>query len=229
MRANHRGMTGKHHSAESKEKLRIANTGRKHTPEEREKMRLAHLGKPLPESTKENMRKAQAGKNPTWLHTPEVRERIVQKLRGRKMSPEACRKMSESRRGHPTSPETRLKISMAQRGRPRPWITGENNWKWRGGVSPLKDALRKNLHYRQWRRDVFSRDNNTCQVCGAQDTEIHAHHCNRSFGDIVMEYGIKSIADAETCADLWDIGNGQTLCEACHIKAHRIEVEQCLV
>ena len=55
------------------------------------------------------------------------------------------------------------------------------------------------------REPVISRDNATCQKCGAQNVELHAHH-------------IRSFADHPELR--WDVSNGQTLCFRCHWEEH---------
>lgn len=56
-----------------------------------------------------------------------------------------------------------------------------------------------------WARAVISRDNATCQRCGAQDVELHAHH--------ILHF--KSHPDKR-----WDLDNGETLCFRCHWDEH---------
>lgn len=69
------------------------------------------------------------------------------------------------------------------------------------------EARRKNRTGRHawWARSVISRDNATCQRCGAQDVELHAHH-------------IKPYKDHPELR--WDLDNGETLCCRCHWDEH---------
>lgn len=74
LRKNHRGMSGKHHNFETKEKIRIANKGQNnrlgetHTEAAKNKIRqskygnTSRLGKPHSEETKEKIRMAQKGR-----------------------------------------------------------------------------------------------------------------------------------------------------------------------
>ena len=56
---------------------------------------------------------------------------------------------------------------------------------------------------RDWRSAIFLRDNYTCRKCGMQGGRLQAHH----------------IKSWKTHPELrWDIGNGETLCLACHRK-----------
>ena len=75
------GMLGKHHTEETKQKMREKALGRKISLEQKEKLRQSHLGKKITEEQKEKQR---------------------QKMLGRKMSEEAKRKLSEQRKGKPT-------------------------------------------------------------------------------------------------------------------------------
>jgi hypothetical protein len=94
---------------------------------------------------------------------------------------------------------------------------GEKNPNWKGGITLLVLQIRKSFKYRQWRSDVFTRDNFTCQDCGNdKGGNLEAHHCLKSFSDILEEYKIKTIEDALNCEELWNINGGTTLCEGCH-------------
>ena len=98
---------------------------------------------------------------------------------------------------------------------------GEKNPMWKGGVTPLYLLIRKCFEYRQWRSDVFTRDNFTCQICGDdRGGNLQAHH-KISFSDILNKYEITTYDEAINCEALWNINNGVTLCEKCHIDIHR--------
>jgi 5-methylcytosine-specific restriction endonuclease McrA len=75
------------------------------------------------------------------------------------------------------------------------------------------DARRRNRtgkRYVSWQTAVFSRDRNTCQQCGAQGVELHAHH----------------IKPWEKFPELrFDVSNGITLCHSCHWAVHSAETE----
>jgi len=71
------------------------------------------------------------------------------------------------------------------------------------------------MEYRQWKSDVFTRDNFTCQMCYTRGGYLHAHHI-KSFAIIMKENNIKSVEEALKCVELWNINNGQTLCLDCH-------------
>ena len=99
----------------------------------------------------------------------------------------------------------------AQRGIKRPGVLrarliGKDNPNWRGGITPVTHSIRYSKEAREWRENVFRRDNWTCQHCGArsksnQYIRIEAHH-------------IKPFA---TFPELrFVVDNGKTLCKKCH-------------
>lgn len=111
-------------------------------------------------------------------------------------------------KGIPCSEETKLKISKTNRG--------ENCHNWKGGITPLTLLIRSNYKYRQWRSDVYTRDNFTCQMCGDnKGGNLNAHHI-KPFSVIIQEYEITTLKEALECEELWNINNGITKCEVCH-------------
>ena len=82
-------------------------------------------------------------------------------------------------------------------------ITGEENNKWRGGVTPKNEKIRKSPEYKKWRQQVFFRDDFTCQACGQHGGNLNADH--------VMPFALYE--------DLrFEVLNGRTLCVPCHRK-----------
>lgn len=81
----------------------------------------------------------------------------------------------------------------------------EKHWNWKGGISVENDN-RDSAEYKQWRLAVYERDNYTCKQCGSK-IKINAHH-------------IKSWKDYPNLR--YDVKNGITLCEKCHINYHKI-------
>jgi 5-methylcytosine-specific restriction endonuclease McrA len=94
--------------------------------------------------------------------------------------------------------------------------TGEKHYNWKGGRNPLTIQIRKSFEYRQWRCDVFQRDNYICQQCGYDKGGILEAHHIISFCKIIKKYNIKTFEEAINCAELWNINNGITLCKHCH-------------
>jgi len=60
--------------------------------------------------------------------------------------------------------------------------SGENSHLWQGGITSENKKARNNIEYKDWRKEVFKRDDYTCQVCGARGGSLHAHHIN-NFAD----------------------------------------------
>lgn len=82
----------------------------------------------------------------------------------------------------------------------------ENHPNWKGGISSINSSIRHSEEYKKWRRDVFVRDQFSCQKCGHRFIKIVAHH-------------IKSFSDYKELR--FDVDNGQTLCRSCHISIHK--------
>jgi len=79
-----------------------------------------------------------------------------------------------------------------------------------GQVKYPKDfKVGTNYRYDQkaWAKLVKERDNYTCQICGAKEVAVLAHHI-----DPVSNNAIESA----------DTDNGVTLCKTCHKKAHKL-------
>ena len=90
---------------------------------------------------------------------------------------------------------------------PRPPIEslcrGERHRWWKGGITPINEAIRKSLEYKLWRKAVFERDDYTCIWCGKKDKTIQADH----------------IKPFSLFPELrFAIDNGRTLCKECHQK-----------
>ena len=73
-----------------------------------------------------------------------------------------------------------------------------------------KKEGRNNQEYRNWRADVLERDEYTCQYCGKKGGVLNAHH--------KKEY-------AKYPELRYEVENGVTLCEECHRKVHKGEIE----
>ncbi len=153
------------------------------------------------EESIEKIKEKNSGKNNHFYgesHSKETREMISNALEGRTRTKEARKKQGES-------------------------IRGENHYNWQGGKTEIKHRLRESGEYHAWRRKVFERDNRKCQECGAEDTELHAHHIKR-FSDlldeVVEEFGELTFKNALSYESLWGVQNGKTLCKECHGKAH---------
>ena len=116
--------------------------------------------------------------------------------------------MSKDRKGRTHTKEARIKISEGHRG--------EKSYLWKGGITPLVLQIRHCFKYRQWRSEVFIRDDFTCQMCGERGKVVNADHYPKTFSNIFHENKIKSLEEALACEEFWNINNGRTLCKSCH-------------
>ena len=93
-----------------------------------------------------------------------------------------------------------------------------NQGLWRLTTS-LNQLIRVSFKYRQWRSDIFTRDDFTCQRCEQRGGKLHAHHKKR-LAKILQFYEIVTIEKALECEELWNINNGITYCKDCHNEVH---------
>ena len=88
-------------------------------------------------------------------------------------------------------------------------LCGEYSTVWKGGISTQRNE-RLTYDYKKWRKSVFDRDLYTCQCCNdrsgkGHNVKLNAHHI----------YNWKDYSDKR-----YDVGNGITLCERCHLDFH---------
>ena len=131
--------------------------------------------------------------------------------KGQKMSVETRAKMNKDKIGikrPPFSLEWKEKLSQSKKGKKHSEQHKDNMSD--AQVKRYDRVGRKKYNrsyhlidrkYRQWRSDVFSRDNWTCQTCGIRGVYLEAHH-------------IKSWARYPELR--LDLQNGATLCRECH-------------
>lgn len=144
-------------------------------------------------------------------HTEKSKRKTSESLKGIKRSEKTKKQMSEVRLGKKFSEEHKRKLSESHKGKKltektRKLISfkgkGEKHWNWKGGVTPINQKIRQSFDYKEWRMNVFVRDNFECQKCFQERGKyITAHH-------------IKSFAHYPDLR--FDINNGITLCENCH-------------
>jgi 5-methylcytosine-specific restriction endonuclease McrA len=103
---------------------------------------------------------------------------------------------------------------------------GQNSPKWKGenAITPIKERIRQSDKYKQWRQQVFFRDDFTCQDCGERGGDLYAHHI-KSFSKLIQEVKeylpLLNLYDgAMIYTPLWDLENGITCCKKCHKKRH---------
>lgn len=149
----------------------------------------------LSEQHKKRIGLANKGK----IRSEEVKQRASLSRLGKKISEEHKRKISLAVKGHKRAlgykwtPEQLAKVKDRNRGEKSHW--------WKGGISPLNNKIRHCLKYRQWRSDVFERDNYTCQECDKRGGgRLETHHI-KSFAVILKENSIVSLDMALDCED----------------------------
>lgn len=151
-----------------------------------------------------------------FKHSAATREkmRIYQKSRP-PISDETKKKMSLSSKGKKKTPESIRKMTETKRNNPR---YGERSSNWKGGKTRLTQLVRSSFQYRQWRSDVFERDNYFCTGCGKKSNgDIEVHHI-KQMAQIIADRKVNTIEEAVRCEELWNINNGVTLCVECHKK-----------
>lgn len=111
--------------------------------------------------------------------------------------------ISRARKGWRYTEETKRKISEVKKGKPLLHLVGEKNPNWNGGVTPINHKIRNSLEYKNWRREVFERDNYTCLNCNVRGGVLNADH-------------IKPFTKYPELR--FDVNNGRTLCVPCHRK-----------
>lgn len=187
--------------------------------EARRKMSLAKKGKPLSAAHRQRLSEAHRGLARSREHC----ENLSRSLRGHVVSPETRDKLRRRALGRRLSVETRAAMSRVRRGR-RPHhadMRGERNGRWRGGITPIARLVRASRRYRTWRRRCLARDGFSCRRCGARGGALHAHH-RKAFKRLLDEARRQSpqLAPRDAVlayAPMWDVENGVTLCERCHI------------
>jgi len=86
-------------------------------------------------------------------------------------------------------------------------ISGSNNYNWKGGISKENTLLRQSVDYKKWRKEVYERDNYTCQCCNQKGGNLNAHHISNFSSNENLRH---------------DVSNGITLCGSCHNEFHKI-------
>jgi 5-methylcytosine-specific restriction endonuclease McrA len=129
---------------------------------------------------------------------------------GYKHKESSKRKASKSRRAWNAANRDKIKARGAK-------TRGVNHYNWKGGVTRLNTAVRRMTEYRRWAESVVQRDGK-CTKCGSE-TGLESHHV-KPLAEIMLEHGITTTNLARGCSELWDVSNGQTLCERCHCAEH---------
>ena len=210
-------MTGKHHTPETIELLRKLKIGTHHTDEAKQKNREKHLGKKATPATVEKFRKRMTGEGnhqfgKKGMESTNWNGGLVDRI---------CPVDGTHFQTNPGKIAkgggifcSRKCSGIAERG--------SGHWNWKDGRSKFGQSIRNCDKYKIWRFEVFKRDSFICQKCGRTEKRqfIEAHHIEQ-FYRILLDKNIKTLEQALACEELWDIGNGITLCDECHEKEHK--------
>jgi hypothetical protein len=110
---------------------------------------------------------------------------------------------------------------------------GKDNPNWQGGVTELRLLVRKSKKYKQWRTEIFKRDEYRSTITGSTGRLV-VHHV-RSFQEILEEFlELHPELDPSSANDrtelfklalhhevLWDLCNGVTMLREEHIAWHQ--------
>ncbi len=122
---------------------------------------------------------------------------------GKKLSIEHKNSLLKSHLGKSHSKNTKKKMSDNAKERLKDPIKNPN---WKGGLTKKRNKIMNSNKYKEWRKQVFERDDYTCQDCNKRGGYIEAHHT------IPVSKCIK--LDCEKL--IYDVYNGMTLCLECH-------------
>lgn len=122
------------------------------------------------------------------------------------MSTEQREHISEGHKGIIYSAQARMNNSLSSRG--------DKHWNWQGGISTNKHLMRNRIEWKEWRKQIYERDDYTCQMCFSRSGKdydgiinIEPHHRLR-VADLIKYKFNKYI---------FDVRNGVTLCKKCHL------------
>jgi 5-methylcytosine-specific restriction endonuclease McrA len=118
------------------------------------------------------------------------------------------------KKGNKEGLETQFKKGQTSywKGKPNPNFQGENNPRWKGGITPEHKMVRWSQKYKDFRDEIFERDNYTCNDCGRKrkpgDRVVLNVHHKKSFSEYKELRFVKS--------------NVVTLCKECHKLKHKL-------
>lgn len=153
-----------------------------------------------------------------------VKRRTLSVANSLKWTDEEREKQSKERMGKPSGAlDKSWKLKHIKKS---PNINGENNPNWKGGKTKTSQLIRSSAEYSFWRKQIFERDNYTCQICNRRNKKgdkviIEADHIY-PFYKIIDDFNITSIEEAISCKEFWDVDNGRTLCRECHKKNRQL-------
>lgn len=172
----------------------------------------------LTEESKKKISVALKGKMPKNLYVAQKlawQARRGQPMTGKrklgwKLSEETKNKISKNNArtwlGKHFSEEVKQKIKNKLLGK----YSGEKSWRWIKDRTSLKNyyKTRQNPEYKQWRKKVFLKDDYRCMDCGARGS---------ANGKKIILNADHIFPWAKYPRLRYELQNGQTLCQACHL------------
>ena len=147
------------------------------------------LGRPVSEETRKKIGNAHKGNKYAlgkhWKLSEEWKQAQSKRMMGKN-------------KGKVPTEETRRKLSESHKG--------DKSYRWKGGITPIHEAIRKSLDYKLWREAVFKRDGYTCVWCKVKSGNGKAVILNADHIKPFAQYPELRFA----------IDNGRTLCIDCH-------------
>lgn len=125
-----------------------------------------------------------------YERTPEHREMMSKRLKGRKFTDVHKKNISKSHLGKPIKKRSTHVYS-------KQWLIGK---------------LRTSLQARRWKREVLVRDGFACKICGKSGGRLDVDHI------VPFSFVYREAVLTENFSFLYDIENGRTLCRNCHKK-----------
>lgn len=142
-----------------------------------------------------------------WVNNQKRRE-LSREITRTYMHTKASREKMKSTK---QTEESKMKQRATKMGENNPMygVVGEKSPQWNPNLTPEERIhKRKNTQNYKWIKNVYKRDDYTCQCCGYdKDGTLIAHHLNGYHWDVGNRFNVE---------------NGITLCEDCHQKFHKI-------
>jgi hypothetical protein len=169
-------------------------------PEYRKKISIGNTGKVRTEEFKQLLREMNTGENNPFYGKHHESGKFVGEnngMYGKEHSKETKEKMGESHKGQ---------------------LLGDKNPAWKGGITPLRKAIRESTEMYEWKRKVMERDDYR-DVNTGERGDLEVHHVI-PFEELLSKYNITTLEEAKNCKELWDIDNGITMLYENHRKFH---------
>lgn len=140
-----------------------------------------------------------------WINNDERRD-LSKKLAKKYMHTESSRKKMRFTMGTEESKKLQRIAKIGKRN-PMYGVTGDKSPLWNPNLTTEERILKRKIPQNyKWIRDVYERDNYTCQCCGYDNGgTLIAHHLNSWHWDKENRF---------------NLDNGVTLCKTCHLDFH---------